>query len=267
MQTSRGRAWKNLVWGRGVIAVALLVLFLSTASWFWDELFPDQARPHLVTIIHWVDWRYWILAGLVAILIMVVEGAFRMVSKTEQELEAIEKAKPRIKLKEPGAIYIESVSQNYGNKIFNSVPFLKVRFMNDPGGPYPSAKANDVRATINYFRLADSAHILSIDGRWAESDQPSAISPLASKSHLLPTTFGIGEAHSLDIAYRDVQTGKYFAWNNDNYRYPFFRYDHHLLEGDRFRVEIRLLGDWVDERFSFSFKATDDGFVLESAGN
>jgi len=119
--------------------------------------------------------------------------------------------RPAIKLKEPGAIYIESVSQNWGDTHFDSVPFLKVRFVNDPAGPYPSAKAVDVRATINYYRSSDNAHLLSIDGRWADSDQPSAISPLASKSHLLPITFGIGEAHSLDIAYRDAQTGQYFA--------------------------------------------------------
>jgi hypothetical protein len=182
---------------------------------------------------------------------------------SQQKLETIERAKPRIKLREPGAVFLENVSQNYGQAIFSSVPFLKIGFVNDPVGSYPSAKANDVRATIDFYRAVDDVHLLSIDGRWADSDQPSAISPLASKSHLLRTTFGIGEAHSLDIAYRDAQTGRYFAWNNDNYRYPYFRYDHHLLEGNEFRVAIRLQGDWVDERFSFTFSTCEAGFTLE----
>ncbi len=180
-----------------------------------------------------------------------------------EKLKAIAEAKPKIKLREPDPVFFENVSQSYGNKIFNSVPFLKIGFVNDPVGSYPSAKANDVRATIDFHRVADGVHLLSIDGRWADSDQPSAINPLASKSHLLRTTFGIGEAHSLDIAYRDAQNGRYFAWNNDNYRYPFFRYDHHLLNGDEFRVEIRLQGDWVDERFSFRFGTSDHGFTLK----
>jgi hypothetical protein len=184
-----------------------------------------------------------------------------------QKLEEIEKTTPKIKLKQPGAIYTEPVSLNVkdvanGTVYSWTVPFLKVRFINEPIGPYPSAKANDVRATINYYRVADGVQLLSIDGRWAESTQPSAIPAATSKTHLLPTTFGIGEAHSLDIAYRDSQTGEYFAWNNDNYNYPLLRNPHHLLKGNLFRADIRLRGDWIDKTFAFTFKTTDTGFEI-----
>lgn len=194
-------------------------------------------------------------------------GAFIAWAKKNKRLEEIEKAKPRITLSGPDAIHIlPNVFQTYNNVQQGPVPFLLVRFVNEPQGPYPSAKANDVRATITYHRDSDNNYLFSMDGRWSDSDQPSAVNPLKSKSHLLATTFGIGQKHDLDIAYRDAQTRKYFAWNNDNYDHPFFRCDEHLLIGDRFRVDIRLLGEWVDERFSFKFRTTDTGFVLEEKG-
>jgi hypothetical protein len=196
-------------------------------------------------------------------------GAWWIEHKTSSEraaqLEEIERARPRITLKQPGAVYSEATALNFSDKqgravVSFSVPFLKVRFVNDPKHSYPAAKANGIRAKINYYRCTDNFLVLSIDGRWAESDQPPLYNPAASKAHLLPATFGHGEEHSLDIAYRDPENGQPYAWNNDNYNYPGFRYDHHLLPGDCFRVEVRLRGDLVDETFSFNFRATPSGF-------
>jgi hypothetical protein len=271
---NRGNHFKTLFFPWWTAVNGLWALLCSgdviVSHWASDAF---KAKWDAAWIAPKFGWRVWLYGAIVLTLVFVFEVSFRCVKKTTQEaqereaklitrLEEIDKAKPRIRLKEPGAVYIEHVSQTYGDRHFDSVPFLKVRFVNEPVGSYPSAKANDVRATIKYFRCSDNSLLLSIDGRWADSDQPSAINPLASKTHLLPTTFGIGEAHSLDVAYRDAQTGQCFAWNNDNYNYPFFRYEHHSLKGDRFKVEIRLLGDWVDEYFSFRFRTTHDGFVV-----
>jgi len=191
----------------------------------------------------------------------------RTSSERFAQLEQIEHAKPRITLKQPGAVYTEPVSLNFSNKqgravVSFNVPFLKVRFVNDPEHPYPAAQANGVRAKISYYRCSDNALVLSIDGRWAESDQPPLYNPAASKAHLLPTTFGHGEEHSLDIAYRDAGTGQYFAWNNDNYNYAGFTCERHRLDGDCFLVDIRLRGDFVDEKFSFTFRTTPYGFEI-----
>jgi hypothetical protein len=190
-------------------------------------------------------------------------------SELTARLEEIERAMPEIKLKQPGAVYSEPTALNFsdlqGRSVASfNVPFLKVRFVNDPDHSHPAAKANGVRAKINYYRCSDNALVLSIDGRWAESDQPPLYNPAASKAHLLPTTFGHGEEHSLDIAYRDPQNGQFYAWNNDNYNYRGFRYDRHRLEGDCFRVEVRLRGDLVDETFSFTFRTSANGFDLEA---
>lgn len=199
--------------------------------------------------------------------VAMIQAGARTQEQYRKKLEEIDTARPRIKLKQPGGVYTEPVNHNFSDKdnnlIFScTVPFLKVRFVNDPVGPYPSAKANDVRATVNFYRIKDGQHILAMDGRWADSSQPPALHPLASKTHLLATSFGIGEAHSLDIAYRDGATGKYYAWNNDNYSVPDFRLPQHLLEGDLFRVDVRLQGDWIDNTFSFTFKTIAAGFDI-----
>jgi len=179
------------------------------------------------------------------------------------KLDALEKAKPRIKLKDPDAVYTEPVVQRFKNQhncvIRTQVDrFLKVRFINDPETSSPSAKAKEIIATIDYYRCPDNAHVLSIDGRWSESTQPSGLSPLESKVGLLPADFVHGQQRSLDIAYRDGHSGKYYAWNNDNYNYvnQSYVYEKHLLDGKHFRVEIRLRGENVDERFSFEFRTS-----------
>ena len=78
---------------------------------------------------------------------------------------------------------------------------------------------------------------------------------------LLPISFGIGEEHSLDIAYRDPG-GQYSAWNNDNYRRQDLKYLPHFFKEDKFKVNIRLRGDGVDEQYAFRFEITDKGFEI-----
>jgi hypothetical protein len=185
-------------------------------------------------------------------------------------LDAIDKAKPRIMLKEPGAIHCESVTQTFRDETGRILKqrvdtFLKVRFINDPELSVPSSKATGVIATVDYYRCSDNVLVFSLDGRWSESTQPSGISPLESKLHLLSATFLQGQQRSLDIAFCDGDSGKYYAWNNDNYNAvnEFFVYPPHALIGDRFKITIRLRGDFVNETFSFSFRTENSGFVIE----
>lgn len=103
---------------------------------------------------------------------------------------------------------------------------------------------------------------LRIDGRWAESDQPTGYSPFQSKSTLLETSFGIGESHTVDIAYISGTDGKCYAWNNDNYGNinQFFVTPQHLLTGWSYGVRVRLRGEYVDETFKLTFNVKSNGF-------
>lgn len=188
--------------------------------------------------------------------------------QAESRLMEIESAKPALKLNTPDPVYVEQVYQCFteasGEVLHEQVvPFLKIRFVNDPDLPYPSANADGVRAYVDYYRLSDNHHVLHLDGRWAESTQPSAFAPQVSKAPLLAATFGIGEAKSVDVAYYDARTAKYYAWNNDNYNYGYWTCPTHLLDGDRFRIDVRLRGDWIDKRFSFVFRTENKSFVIE----
>jgi hypothetical protein len=92
MRTTRRQAWKKLVWRWGVFFIGLLTLFLSTITFWWDELFPDLHRPHLAAIILAVHWWYWAIAGLVTIIVIVVEAALKLINERENEL-AVEEQK------------------------------------------------------------------------------------------------------------------------------------------------------------------------------
>jgi len=212
-------------------------------------------------------WKAWGIGLAIITLIFVLEYSLKKIKEVSEKIEG---TKPEINLKNPGAIYIEPILQQFTDKHGNilreqTVPFLKVRFFNDPTDSNPSGIAKDVRAYIDYYRLKDDAHVLSIDGRWAESDQPPTYSPFASKAHLLGISFGIGEARSLDVAYCDPTSGKYYAWNNDNYAFinQFYVNPKHLLEAEGLRVEVRLRGEWVDKRLIFTFKTENRGFNID----
>lgn len=218
-------------------------------------------------------WCIWLGAAFCFLVanFMAWRREVRRAETAESKLHEISHATPRMKLKEPNPVYCETITQT-----FTAVPsgqivkqrqdtFLKIRFVNDPRLSVPSSKAT-VIATIDYYSDPDNIHLHSLDGRWADSTQPSAISPLESKIHLLPATFLHRQQRSLDIAFCDGESGKYYAWNNDNYNAgnEFYVYPKHLLVGLRFRVAIRLRGDWVDKKVSCIFGTKDKGFVIES---
>jgi len=244
-------------WVALMSASSLILLFLPL-------LFPDRFRsPSAIPA-----WCIWLGAALcfLATNFMVWHREHKRAEHAETSLREIEKAKPCLKLMEPGAVYVEDVGQSFsdGRTLYSqNAPFLKVRFVNDPPNSFPLANAKGVRAFLDYYRLPEESHVLHLDGRWAESDQPPAHPPLASKAHLLAVEFGIGEKRSVDLAYYDARTRQYYAWNNDNYNYPFFTCPTHVLTGERFRVHIRLRGDWVDKSVVITFRTENSGFAIE----
>jgi hypothetical protein len=182
--------------------------------------------------------------------------------KIEQRLVAIEEARPRIILKQPRAVYVENAVRITGSSAQFVAPFLKVRFVNEPAGPYPNAKVDGVKATIQYFRDGEDTPLLEIDGRWSGSDQPSLRDYRQSRTDLLRMAFDIGDVHELDVAYRDPRTGCCYAWNNDNYNYSDMTKPEHGLDGGAFRVKVRLLGIWVDQTFVFGFTNSAKGLEI-----
>jgi HAMP domain-containing protein len=227
-------------WAAAMSTVASLVLL------FLPIILPDKFKDSSAAPASYV----WV-AGAICFL----AANFMIWTRSQKALDEIENARPRLMLNEPGAIASGPIAQTFSNPISGKIlkqridNFLTVRFINDPPLSVPSSKAT-VLATIEYYRCSDDALVFSLDGRWSDTTQPSGISPLESKTHLLATTFSQGQKHSLDIAFCDGETGKYYAWNNDNYNAvnEFYVYPAHLLDGERFRIHIRLRGDWVDQR-------------------
>jgi hypothetical protein len=256
------------LWGKhiaGPIMAAITIIFVIISAVVGGDA---------TTAARLVKWSAW-LTGIAAVLLMLraqydawIENTVRA-ETFEARLKKIDEAKPALKLNLPNAVYVEEVYQRFtdgkGNVLHEqTASFLKVRFINDPIQPYPSANSSGVRAYIDYHRLADNQHVLRIDGRWAESDQPSAYKAEVSKAPLLAAPFGIGEAKSVDVAYYDARTKQYYAWNNDNYNYDYWTCPSHLLKGNRFRIDIRLRGDWIDQEHSFIVRLEKRTFTIEA---
>jgi hypothetical protein len=210
-------------------------------------------------------WKVILLLGIN--ILLVVEGAAKAIRKRESQRDAyrlklhqIEEAKPRIVLREPHAAYMEPVNIHAVGDVLNNVSFMTVRFVNQPQPPFPNSVARDVRVKLRFFEPMPAGRLLlAIDGRWAASDQPSTRDWRQSRTDLLSAEFGIGEEHSLDIAFRDDHSGEFYAFNNENCHYPLMKKPEHLLVGDHFMVRISLLGPWVGETFEFQFAHDSSG--------
>lgn len=218
-----------------------------------------------------VDRKPYLLWGLFALAACNIQAFVALLRRNQnldQQLQEIAEARPRIKLRLPGAVHNKIVQHTFCEKGTSKVlaseqsPFLCVAFYNDPPNSFPNSIAKGVRAYVEFFPTNQSGLALKMDGRWAESDQPPAYSDFASKVKLLETTFGFGESRTLDIAHISRTDGKCYAWNNDNYSNfnDCYLTPQHLLTEKSYKVRIRLRGEFVDEIFSFTFNVTPDGF-------
>jgi hypothetical protein len=87
MPTTRQQAWKKLVWRRSVIVISIATVFLSTSTFWWDEFFPSLTRPHLAVFLHAIALWYWVIGGLLLIIVLVVEEALKAINESEARLE------------------------------------------------------------------------------------------------------------------------------------------------------------------------------------
>jgi hypothetical protein len=257
---------RSSVWGATLGSPITWIVNAVIAIFAWSDsitrIFPETENffGHF-DFLNNLPWYWKIIILLGVNIFLVVEGASRVVRKREKQrdeyrlkLEEIEEAKPRIVLREPDVAYIEPVSIQAVGNVTNPVSFIKVRFVNQPQAPYPNAVARDVRVKLHFFEPEPGGRLLlAIDGRWADSDQPSIRDWRPSRTDLLRAEFGIDEEHSLDVAFRDDQTGEFYAFNNENCHYPLMKKPEHLLVGQHFMVRISLLGPWVDETVEFHF--------------
>jgi hypothetical protein len=264
--TSRRSVWVETLASPITWVINALVALLA-----WSDpvtnIFPDAAVFfNYFGFLGDLPW-YWKVIILLGInIFLLVEGAARAIRKRERQrdeyslkLHDIEAAKPHIVLRDPEAAYIEPVEiQSIGN-VMNIVSFMTVRFVNKPFGPFPNSVARDVRVKLRFFEpLPDGRLLLAVDGRWADGKQPSIRDWRQSRPDLFRAEFGIEQEHTLDVAFRDDQTGEFYAFTNENCHYPLMKKPEHLLVGQHFMVRISLLGPWVDETFEFQF-ANDSG--------
>lgn len=266
--TTRGHLWMQTL---GSPILWLMNAVLALILWA-DQLFnrfpsiDDYVR--YLTFVTDLPWHWKVIITLVVNLFLFVEISFRTVRKGERErdeylvkLLAIEQARPHIVLREADAECVEPVHIQATGDMTNVVSFIKVRFVNKANGlPFPNSVAHDVKATIRFFQpTAGGKLLLAIEGMWADRDQPSIRDWRRYRNDQLKMGFGIEEEHSLDVAFRDDQTGEFYAFNNNNYSYPQMKKPEHLLAGQHFLVRISLLGPWVDETFEFLFANDSSG--------
>jgi len=93
-RTTRKRLWRELLWGKTVVAISLLTAFLSSASWAWDEfvepLRHSLPRPKLIEMVRYLPWYVWLIAGLAVLTIVIGEHALKLIVVAERQVEETE---------------------------------------------------------------------------------------------------------------------------------------------------------------------------------
>src|SRR5207245_2133202 len=95
---------------------------------------------------------------------------------------------------------------------------LRLRLRNQPRINVESAVARQVSAVVRFYDVAGNS-LFSMDGRWADSPQPSERDP--SQDYVatsLAVPFPLGLARSLDLVFKRPGEATCIAINNDNFR-------------------------------------------------
>jgi hypothetical protein len=227
---------------------------IKTAGWLYLALFLVYAIYHVIR----TPWK--LDVDRVEQLEVVKANEANM----RRKLKEIEDAKPNIILRDPGAEHIENMQLNLLAGKSAVFPLAVVRFVNKHREDRPNVEAKKIRAKVNFYDYS-GALALEMDGRWSDSSQPSTRVFGVSRNDLLPIDFGVEEAHSLDIAYWDRDQKEFIAWNNDSYDFPLGRKPNHILPGNLFTVEIRLISEEVNAVFRFHLSANLNGPTIRRA--
>lgn len=119
----------------------------------------------------------------------------------------------------------------------------------------PRHAMRGVAAKIEYQDA--SGKLFQLDGRWADSDQPT--DPTRSTTHLLRVDFNVGDEHPLDIV-AQFHDGCY-AVNTDSLRSGIKNPDK-KLQGPMIPISVRLLSEDVDQTFQLELKINSDAIEL-----
>jgi hypothetical protein len=86
-KTTKTLLWRELLWRRPIVILAVVVLFLSTADWLWDELLSplNWERPKLLNILGWLPWYGWTITGLLIVVFLIHDHAYKLIHEAEAD--------------------------------------------------------------------------------------------------------------------------------------------------------------------------------------
>jgi hypothetical protein len=131
---------------------------------------------------------------------------------------------------------------------FETAECAYVTFGNLPVRGKTGVMIRSIAAKITY---ADFGRMFTLDGRWADTDQPAILDPRQSTNHLLRVDFNVGDEHHLDIAAKFADG--VFAINNDSFRGQ-VKDPAKMLTGNIVKIGIQLLAEGVNQNFDFQLQ-------------
>src|ERR1039457_4578857 len=92
-QTTKRQLWQELLWRKPMAAALIVVTFLSTASWIWDESVQPSLnsleRPKLIELLHHLPWYAWVILLLILFIWQIGEHAYKLIRKAEDQIVPI----------------------------------------------------------------------------------------------------------------------------------------------------------------------------------
>jgi hypothetical protein len=170
---------------------------------------------------------------------MLAEWAAEETARTALDEER--NSSPGLRLREPGAVHIEPITftDRVSGQVAWQADFLKIRVVNDPKKPPPTAEAKGITAKVTISR--DGHTVREVDGRWSESEQPiRRIMNLQTITDLLHMDIGIGDERSIDLVAKAKADRDAYIFNNDSYLHqPGMKKREHRLEPGEYEVRVR----------------------------
>jgi hypothetical protein len=254
-------------WKQISLSVLILLGFpVSTVLGRWEEFWPELP-----------SWWFSVVVFSVVSVILFFRAAYQL----QSQVDCLNNLRPNIEVADPDGFYVDKRGFSFRNVSDSGVRYsplgaeeaeripvpvldascAHVRFVNIPKPGFRGVTASSVCARVTYRDSAENNCF--IDGRWADTDQPSSRDPRLSRNDLLRVDFQPGATHEVDIVFKDPADAECYAINNDSFSSGTLKNLQWRLTGEIVDVEVRLMAESVDQSFSFRFRNLGKGHDLE----
>jgi len=246
----------------------------SVYDFLQGQEFLPRTYPKVSEVIPlWLS-SAWLIIGVVAIMIVTFEGAYRFVQRNKALAElhsSKNQLRPNLELAaNPEVIRGHMHDSKTGMPISDELFAASVMIRNNPKTHNSESDAKDVYSLITYYDSESKKELIgNIFGNWNEKGYDRFPQPLLQEPHgsdLREITLkSTGLPYRLILAIKYKEDNNCYAFGPDSLHHQGLRNPLYELVGQHFRISVNLIGKDVNKVFEFQLHNHGKGKGMDIA--